>query len=305
MSNGSVRSLQGILAAAVTPRRQSGHQVDLGAALEVVDFLCEHKVDGIVLLGSTGEFLHFDHEERARLATMAIRRSRVPVFVNVSHSTFDGAIRLAVDAAGAGAAGLLLMPPYYFQYGQAEIREFCLRFAAEAGKRTPIYLYNIPCFTNDMHCETTMELLATGLFAGFKDSSGRYADFERLQQMRSAHDFQLFLGADTIYARARRAGADGAVSGIASALPELMVALDGAIVQGNAGKEAVLQQRLEEFAKSLDRFPTPYAIKAAASARGLKSGACAVPLSTERQKEMDAFLGWFSDWLPAVQRECK
>jgi 4-hydroxy-tetrahydrodipicolinate synthase len=297
--------IQGIQAAAVTPRRPSGHQIDIGATLEVVDFLCENGVQGIVLLGSTGEFLHFDYDDRARLGAMAVKRSRAPVFINVSHSTFDGAIRLAEDAKGAGAAGLLLMPPYYFEYEQNEIQEFFLRFAAEVGHRTPIYLYNIPCFTNDMACETSMSLLATGLFEGIKDSSGRFEDFVRFQEMRSQHQFRLLLGADTLYARARHGGADGAVSGIASAVPELLVALERCIASGDASKEAILQQRLEEFAARIDCFPTPFGIKAAGGARGLKTGSCAVPLSADRRKELDSFLGWFREWLPGVQQECR
>jgi 4-hydroxy-tetrahydrodipicolinate synthase len=305
MPNGPVRSIQGILAAAITPRRPSGHQIDLGAALELIDFLCSKRVQGILLLGSTGEFLHFDHDDRSRLVAMAVRRSRVPILVNVSHSTFDGAIRLAEEAGGAGAAGIVLMPPYFFRYGQSEVREFYFRFAAEAGARVPLYLYNIPWFTTDIECDTSLELLASGLFAGIKDSSGRIEDFARFNEFRKQQPFTFLMGADTIYARARQAGADGAVSGIASAVPELLLALDNAVQAGDSARVDRLQARVEEFSRNIDRFPVPMGIKAAASARGVKSGACAVPLSAERQSEMDDFVAWFREWLPVVEKECR
>ncbi len=304
MPKNPVASIQGIQAAAITPRRKNGHQIDIGGSLELMDFLCGKGVRGIMLLGSTGEFLHFDIDDRSKLTTMAVRRSRVPVLVNVSHSTFEGAIRLAQEAAGAGAAGLVLMPPYYFSYSQIDVREFFLRFAAEMGPLTPIYLYNIPCFTTDLECETSIDLLSTGLFEGIKDSSGRFDDFLRLKEFREGKQFTIFLGADTLYARARHAGADGAVSGIASAVPELLVALDQAVQSGSTAKEEKLQARVEEFASQIDRFPVPYGIKIAAGARGLKSGPAAVPLSEHRQKEIDSFGGWFREWLPTVQKEC-
>jgi dihydrodipicolinate synthase/N-acetylneuraminate lyase len=84
--------IQGIHAALATPRRQDGNEVDLGAALELVDFVGRGGVDGLLLLGSTGEFVHFDVEDRVRLTQFAIKRSRVPVAVNVSHSSLEGAL---------------------------------------------------------------------------------------------------------------------------------------------------------------------------------------------------------------------
>ena len=98
------RELGGVHVAALTPRRPQSAMIDIGAALDLVDYYTSRGVDGITLLGTTGEFMHFDSDDRSRLASMALKRSRVPVMVNVSHSTFDGALRLAEDAIGAGAA---------------------------------------------------------------------------------------------------------------------------------------------------------------------------------------------------------
>ena len=96
--------------------------------------------------------------------------------------------------------------------------------------RAPVYLYNIPQFTNAIPSEVIEELLASGAFAGIKDSSGDWESFERLLALREKHPFQLMVGNDVIYRRARAAGADGIVSGVAAAVPELLVALDRAIV---------------------------------------------------------------------------
>ena len=141
-------AIRGVHAALVTPRRADTHEIDFGAALELVDFACRSGCDGIVLSGATGEFIHFDIAERLKLMRLAIKRSRVPVTVNVSHSSLEGALALAREALSQGAATLLLMPPYFFPYGQPEIQEFYLRFARAAGSRIPILLYNIPAFTS-------------------------------------------------------------------------------------------------------------------------------------------------------------
>src|SRR5579863_4046824 len=143
-------SIDGVYVAAVTPHRDKSYEADVGATLEMLDFLADAGTDGVVLLGSTGEFLHLTFEDRVRLVQMAVKRSRVPVLVGVGHSTLDGALELGREAVGAGAAGLLLMPPYFFRYSQEDIHEFYVQFAAAMEGAARIFLYNIPAFTNEI-----------------------------------------------------------------------------------------------------------------------------------------------------------
>ncbi len=60
------------------------------ATLELVNFLCRTRANAIALLGSTGEFVHFALDDRRHMTDFAVKRSRVPLLVNVSHSTLDG-----------------------------------------------------------------------------------------------------------------------------------------------------------------------------------------------------------------------
>lgn len=286
----------GVNAAAITPRAADG-ALDLGAALDVVDYLCRAGVNGIALLGATGEFVHLSPDERARLMYMAVKRSRVPVLAGVSHSRLDAAVELAREAWSAGAAGLLVMPPYFYRYRQSEIREFYTRFAAEMPRDAALYIYNLPAFTNVIEPDTAADLLGSGLFAGIKDSSGDAGYFERL---RGVGEF--LVGDDGVYPRVRASGAHGVVSGAACAIPELMVALDRAITTQSAAA-GHLEAYLWEFNGRVDRFPAPVAIRQAVAARGLNVGPLAVPLSAGERRKLDEFAEWFRGWLPRVNRE--
>ncbi len=297
-------AVEGVNVAAITPRR-AGAELDLGAAFELIDYLSDSGVRGIALLGSTGEFLHFDLGERSRLTVLGIKRSRVPVIAGIGHSTLDGALALAREAAWAGAAALLLMPPYFFRYSQPELKQFFLEFAAGLKSSVPVLLYNIPFFTTEIACQTALDLLATGRFAGIKDSSGDWSYFERLRAAREQTPFTLLIGNDVIFTRARSAGADGVVSGVACAVPELMLGLERAIAAGTADKVSGLEARLQEFIAWLDRFPTPLGVREAVAVRGLKVGPPAVPLSPEAGRQLEEFRGWFKDWLPVVQKEAR
>jgi 4-hydroxy-tetrahydrodipicolinate synthase len=287
-----MQPFSGVIAAAVTPHGKRGDEPDIGATLELIDFLCKAGVHGIALLGSTGEFVNLNFDDRVRLVYLAVKRSRVPVLAGVSHSTLDGALALGREASAAGAAGLLLMPPYFFRYAQPEIREFYLKFA-EMSHGAPIYLYNIPAFTSEIAVETVVQLLSTGRFAGIKDSSGDWDNFLVLNRYKQEHPYTLLVGNDAIFARAREAGADGVVSGVACALPELLLSLDLAIAQRDKAEVQRLDARLHAFLGRIERFPTPVAIKAALAARSIKTGPLPVPLARETQAALDEFKEWF------------
>ncbi|MGE5644680.1 MAG: dihydrodipicolinate synthase family protein [Acidobacteriota bacterium] len=294
--------IPGVYAAAVTPRRE-GPETDLAALFELLDFLCRGGVTGIVLMGSTGEFPHFALEERSRLVSLAVKRSRVPVLAGVGHSTFDGSLVLAREAAAAGAAGVLLMPPYYFRYSQDDIRDFYLRFAERLKGAVPLYLYNIPQFTSPIAPETSVELLATGRFAGIKDSTAEWDAFAPLVAARASLPFSLMVGHDALFLRGRMAGADGTVSGVASAVPELLVALDRAIAGADTERAQALDCRVHEFLDWLYAMPAPVAIRQACELRGIRVGQPAVPPGPETQRKLSDFIAWFPGWLDAVLKE--
>jgi 4-hydroxy-tetrahydrodipicolinate synthase len=281
----------------VSPRRSREYSVDLAASLELIDFLYEAGVDGIALLGSTGEFVHFMLEDRARMLDFAVKRSRLPILVNVSHSTLDGAILLGEEAIGSGVAAVLLMPPYYFRYDQQTIRTFCLKFADAVAKTIPVYLYNIPVFTSPFALETALDLLGTGSFAGIKDSSG---DVDFIRELIAPRSFHVYNGDDRVFVKMRAAGADGAVTGLGCALPELMVKIDRAVRAGDMARAEQLEKYIHEFLDWFDRFPCPMIIKEAVKLRKIRAGDNASPLSEEAQRQLEAFGAWFKNWLPGV-----
>jgi 4-hydroxy-tetrahydrodipicolinate synthase len=304
-TSGQSTLASGVYAALATPRLHNSLEADAAALFDYLDKIMQAGVNGLVLFGTTGEFIHFDVSERMRVLTLARKRCRVPLLVNVSHSSLAGAIDLAQHAIEAHAAGLLLMPPYFFRYNEAQIFEFYWQFAAAIDSRTPLYLYNIPQFTNPLSGELCGRLLATGAFAGIKDSGGQWPLFEALAALHRERSFQWLVGTDSLYARAYAMGADGAVSGIAAAVPELLVCLHLALKQGSRDRVDLLGVRLREFIAWLDKFPATFAIRQAAAERGWKFDRSAVPLDRESAQTLEEFRRWFGAWLPLVLAECK
>ncbi len=294
--------LEGVNTPLVTPCG-SGVSPDLAALNELIDFVVDGGVKAICIGGTTGEFVHYSLQQRSKVLACAAAHSRAPIIAGVGHSTLEGTLELAKAAAHSGAQALLVMPPYFFRYAQEEVREFYWRFADARPGDLPILLYNIPLFTNEISGETARELLSSGRFAGIKDSSGSLESFNRLKALRSHHRFLLLMGDDKIFTEARTQGADGVVSGIAGVIPELLVAIDRAVLSGASSRAQMLDRRLREFIAWIDRFPVPVGIKMALAERGLRPGCDTVPLSPGGRRVAEQFKGWFREWLPGVLKE--
>lgn len=295
---------KGLYAALLTPRKKGATDADIAELLDYIDRVTITGVDGLVLFGATGEFVHFGIEERIRVAQMAIRRSRVPVLVNISCSGLDGVITLAESSLYAGAAGLMLMPPYFYRYSQEDIGSFYKSALDEIGRETPIYLYNLPQFTNPISADLARRLLSSPPIAGIKDSSGDLPLFSALKAFRAEQPFSLLIGNEKLYFQERASGADGTISGVAAALPELMAALERAIAAKEMDRARDLNTRLEEFLRWLDKFPATVAIKQTAIVRGWIKSDMAFPLASGTQTELAGFSSWLRAWLPPLLIEC-
>jgi 4-hydroxy-tetrahydrodipicolinate synthase len=94
------------------------------------------------------------------------------------------------------------------------------------------------------------------------------------------------------------------ISGVACAVPELLVSLNKSLQEGTSEISARLEVRLSQFIGWIDRFPIPVGVKEATALRGIKTGSHSLDLSAAQQKALAEFREWFKAWLPIVQKEC-
>ncbi len=104
----------GIFPIAPTPFTQSG-ELDIGGQRRVLDCMIDQGVDGICVLANYSEQFLLTDDERAILVDACLSHvaGRVPVIVTCSHFSTRIAAERARTAAAAGAAMLMLMPPYH------------------------------------------------------------------------------------------------------------------------------------------------------------------------------------------------
>ena len=291
----------GVNVAALTPRGKQG-DVDLGVAFELVDGLCRAGASAIALFTATGEYAGFSPDERSRLVYLARKRSRVPVLVGVGSATLEISLHLAREARQAGAAAVLLPPPFYFRYRQDDIHAFYHQFAQQLGGGIAVWLANYPEFTNALEPTTALCLLETGWFAGIEDASGDLETFAALRNAAERCGLPILVGHDSLLMETGSAGVRGWMSAAASAVPELVVALHRAVAARDEARIDRLNQVFQQFVAFASGLPHPAVVKLAATLRGWKTGPLAVPLPLAREKEIDRFSEWFQGWMPEIKK---
>lgn len=292
---------EGVNVAALTPRGKQG-DVDLGVAFELIDLLCRAGASSIALFTAAGEYASFSPDERSRLAYLAVKRSRVPVMVGIGSATLDISLGLAREARQAGAAALLLPPPFYFRYSQDYVHAFYHQFAQQMGGGIPVFLSNYPEFTSEIEPTTALCLLETGWFAGIDDASGDWAAFCALEAAAARCSMPILAGHDRLLLEAGCAGVRGWVSSCASAIPELAVALHRAVTAKDAARIESLGNVWRQFVGWTAGLPLPAVVKLAATLRGFKTGPLATPLPLAREQEIERFREWFQGWLPELKK---
>ncbi len=180
---------------------------------------------GIVPLGSLGEGATLRFEEKVAVLRTLVGAvgDRVPVVPGIAALSTDEAVELARAAAGAGCAGLMVLPPYVYPGDWAEIRA---HVEAIIGA-TPLscMLYNNPiAYGFDFMPEQVRQLTQHENLHAVKDSSG---DVRRITAMRAllGDRLALFVGLDDAVVEGVAAGAVGWVAGLINALPEESVIL--------------------------------------------------------------------------------
>lgn len=158
--------------ASVTPCDKSG-RFDPGAFKDVLAWFKLQGADGVVVLGTSGEFPHFSMAERKLITETAIRhKAGLNVMVGPGTSNLPETIELARHAQDNGADSLLVIPPFYFNNPPVDglTRYYSALFEAV---RIPINLYHIPGTSEaSISLELLKNLSQYPHLAGIKDSSG-------------------------------------------------------------------------------------------------------------------------------------
>jgi len=214
--------LRGALAAAVTPLRDGAF--DAAAVGPYVEFLTGHGLDGVLVLGTTGEGVLFSADERRDIARAFVEAAgdRLQVAVHCGAQTTRETALLAEHAAATGADAVAVIAPPYFALDEDELLAH-FEVAARACAPLPFYLYEFQARSGYPIPLPVIERLRERApnLAGMKVSD---TPWEHLEPYL-VEGLDVFVGPEALVARGIEAGAVGAVSGLAGSFPDAVVPL--------------------------------------------------------------------------------
>ena len=263
----------GVLPALITPFTEDGSAIDTDSLAAIVDRLVGAGVGGLVPGGSTGEFTTLTHAERRELieATVDAARGRVPVVAGTGALSTRETVELSRHAERAGAAAVMVVPPFY---DAPSWRELLAHYTAVADAiDIPIMYYNLPSATG---VRLTASQLGELPITCLKDTGG---DAVAATELIQTDGPTLLNGADTLTFAALAAGVRAVVWGAASIVPEQCVELHRLLIDDidlPAARE--LWARLWPLCQFLESQSYPAAVKTACRLTGDATGPVRPPL---------------------------
>jgi 2-dehydro-3-deoxy-D-pentonate aldolase len=226
--------LKGLIVPIVTPKFNS--EVDFVSFEKLINYLINSGVDGLFVLGTTGEFQYISQEDKKEIILKSAEfcAGRVPIIVGVSDKDLDNALDLIEFSQRNKVDGIVVAPMFF------DLDAYGVMGKVLEKITIPLIFYNNPNIHG--HKNIPLELIKKykdhPKVIGIKDSSGDKEYFKELVNL-SDENFKVFQGRESLALESLSLGIAGLVSGNANFIPELF-------------KELVLSKSVEVNQKIID-----------------------------------------------------
>ncbi|WP_099159244.1 4-hydroxy-tetrahydrodipicolinate synthase [Virgibacillus ndiopensis] len=239
-----MKKLEGAFPVLITPMNQDG-EVNYNGLKQNIEHFINEGVAGIVVNGSTGEFVSLTKEEKFKTAEAAVEQvnGRIPLIVGTAAETTADAVEYTKHAEAAGADAALLINSYYAHPKDEEIYVHFKTIAESVN--FPIMIYNNP-FTSGVNIGTeTILKVARDVdnITHIKESSGEISKVRDITRQGKGF-LKTFCGADDLALESFLVGATGWISVAGNIAPRLATNLFNTVQEGNLERAWELYDRI-------------------------------------------------------------
>jgi dihydrodipicolinate synthase/N-acetylneuraminate lyase len=273
-----------------TPLIGDGQAINAEGVAGLVDLLLGAGVRGLFVGGTTGEGVLLSSRVRMDLHNRVFEavNGRAPIILHVGTNTTAETLALARQAEELGAVAIAAVTPFYYGMDDNGLFDY-YQVIAETVPEMPLLGYDIPQMAVNGISPALMARLAAEIpsFAGIKCSRPDAQMVRALIDAGTAETMVL-AGNERIAAGLLALGADGLVSGFATAVPEPFVALTEAFSRGDVAEAQRVQRLINRILDEVPAGSRIGAIKRVIQQRGVAVGTAVPP----RTMPDDSWPGW-------------
>lgn len=199
--------------------------IDIESNKNIWEHLIKGGVDGLVIMGSTGEFFSMTTAQKKQLIdeVLAYVNKKVKVYIGTSCMRAEDTIELSNYALNKGADAVMIIGPYYFSLSDESIEDYYNKVAKEI--KGDIFLYNFPDRNGyDLSPEVALRLVRQNKnIIGYKDTVTEMGHTRKLITtiLDEFPDFIILSGYDENFAHNVISGGSGCIGGLSNLYPEV------------------------------------------------------------------------------------
>ena len=269
-------SFTGSGVALVTPFDNLG-KIDVIALRKLVQLQINGGTNFLVVQGTTGESPTLSQSEKQTVLNTVIdeNNGRLKIVYGVGGNNTI-AVGDLLKQVPQGVDGILSVSPYYNKPTQKGIIEHYTYLSKCTD--LPIIIYNVPGRTgSNVLPETTLALAHLDNMVAVKEASGNMEQIMDIIRQRKA-SFGVLSGDDNLTMPLIAAGADGVISVVANAFPELFSVMVNASIKGDLSRARAAHYELFSITKMFFEEGNPGGVKVALAARGIMDEYMRLPL---------------------------
>lgn len=267
----------GMATAIVTPMTADG--IDYEALGRFLEFQIENGINGIVVMGTTGENATIEPEDQVKVIAYTVEKvaKRVPVIAGTGTNNTEHVLRNTRAACEVGADAILVVTPYY---NKATQNGLIKHFTTVADASTvPMILYNVPSRTGcNLLPKAVAKLAEHPNIAAIKEATGNMAQMAEILHL-CGDKLDVYSGEDALTVPMMAMGGKGTISVLSNVVPKQAVAMTDACLAGDYAAAAKLQCDLLPLINALFSEVNPIPVKAAVSAMGYGEEILRLPLT--------------------------
>ena len=273
----------GMATAIVTPMHTDG-SIDYEALSRFVEFQIDSGINGLVVMGTTGENATIEPEDQKKVIAYTVEKvaGRVPVIAGTGTNNTEHVLHNTRNACQVGADAVLVVTPYY---NKATQNGLITHFTAVADESTlPVILYNVPGRTGcNLLPKTVAKLSEHPNIAAIKEATGSLAQMIEIMHL-CGDKIDVYSGEDGLTVPMMAMGAKGTISVLSNVAPRQSVAMTDACLRGDYAAAAKMQCDLLPLINALFSEVNPIPAKAATAAMGFGADALRLPLTSMEEQ---------------------